>query len=207
MGQLDGNPADNSIGIYGVGRDDDSGTRTIFEADCGLGVGIPMDQYFITGGPYTYTYAGAAGINFPFSGAGYASGGNVKTALLVQNPGTYVKGDLNLNYGVPPETASYAIGYIAISDWFGTGLPTLSYNGVPYTDAAVENGTYSYWGYENANVRTADYGNGTTPIAVFANALTAIQATDAGNPLYPGTIALGAMACARAGDGQLILHN
>jgi ABC-type phosphate transport system substrate-binding protein len=208
LGQLDGNAADNSIGIYAVGRDDDSGTRAIFEADTGLGVGTPVTQYLITGAPYKYTAAGTAGINFPFSGAGYSSGGNVETALAVPNPGNYVAGQLNLNYTVPAETASYAVAYIAVSDWKNNvNQPALNYNGVPFNVNNVLNGTYSYWGYENANVRMNDYNSNLNGIATFANALTTIQASDAGNALYPGTIALGAMACSRAGDGQVILHN
>ena len=200
-----GNPADDTNAIYAVGRDDDSGTRTIFETDTGLGVGATLQQYLVNGSPYAFVQAGPAGINFPNDGAGYSSGGNVKTALQNVNPGTYSNGDaFNLYNSMPAEHASYAIGYLAVSDWSGSGLPTLTYNGVAFSDAAVENGQYSYWGIENANVRLADWNANLNGIATLATAITGAQAAVAGNVANPGTLPTASLNVTRTDDGAVI---
>jgi hypothetical protein len=200
LGFFTGAVADNTKAIYAVGRDDDSGTRAIFSMDIGAGLPATYFQYLISNGPYTYTYAGAAGINWNNDGAGYSGGGNVKTALQIANPGTYANGAWG-------EASSYAIAYLAVSDWSGSGLPTLSYNGVPYSRAAVLEGQYSYWGKENANTRDTDWTANTKSIQSFFNALTTEQGALAGLAAYPGTFALGTLDCDRSTDGQPIFHN
>ena len=208
LGLFTGNPSDDTIGIYAVGRDDDSGTRTIFETDTGLGVGATLFQYSITGTPsYKYAYAGITGINFPNDGAGYSGGGDVKTALLISNPGTYSNGDaFNLYNSMSAENSSYAIGYLAVSDWNGSGLPTLTYNGVAFSDAAVQEGHYSYWGIENANVRLNDWNSNLNGIQTFATALTAQQQVLAGNASNPGTLLTSSLQCTRSTDGAVIVR-
>jgi hypothetical protein len=198
-----GNAADNNKGIYAVGRDDDSGTRTLFALDIGAGIPSTFYQYNITGSgaTYAYTYAGSAGINWLNDGAGYSSGGTVKSVLQIANPGTYNANTLT------GETVSYAIGYLAVSDWNGSGLPILSYNGVPFSTAAVQEGQYSYWGTENANVRLADWNANLNGIKTFATSLTAAQAGLAGTAAFAGTIKISDMHCTRADDGQVIFHN
>lgn len=211
--QFTGNTADNvagnSIGVYATGRDDDSGTRCTFQMDTGLGVPSSLSQYSVSGSPsYKYTAFPVAGINFLNDGGGYGSGSAVKAALLISNPGTYANGDLNAFYpAVPAETKSCIIGYLAVSDWNGSGLPALNYNGVAYSHAAIQQGQYSYWCTENANVRLADYNANTKTIQTFIADLTGAQIAQAGLPANPGTLSTTSMACTRAGDGQPILHN
>jgi hypothetical protein len=204
--QFTGNPSDNTNAIYAVGRDDDSGTRTIFETDTGLGVGAAVAQYYVTNTPsYGYISAGTTGINFPNDGDGYSSGGNVKNALQISNPGNYSNGDaFSIYNSMPSENASYAIGYLAVSDWSGSGLPILTYNGVAFSDAAVENGQYSYWGTENANVRLADWNANLNGIATLATAITGAQSALAGNPSNPGTLPIANLNCSRTTDGAVI---
>jgi len=194
--QLTGVASDVGV-VYAVGRDDDSGTRAIFETDTGLGFGASLTQYGITSNsvaaPYVYTIEPSQSVHAA-DGNGYSSGGNVKTALQLSNPGTYKADGVNL---------SYAIAYIAVSDWNGAGLSALAYNGATFSVAAVEQGTYSYWGLENVNVRTSDdSGNFQTVVGDITTAQTAL----AGNSHYAGTLQPSVMNCSRNDDGQPIFY-
>jgi hypothetical protein len=83
--------------------------------------------------------------------SGYASGGDVANVLLAKNssPGT-----LNIDgYG----GNEYLIGYLGFADGYGLTNPSsgsstgyaLTYNGVAGTVANIQNGEYTYWGYEH----------------------------------------------------------
>lgn len=189
-----GNPAEQNLWVYGTGRDDDSGTRALFVADTLIGFGTTIYQYGITAGP-TYTKFGLASVNAN-DGNGYPSGGNVATALNINNPG---------NYKADGTHVSYAIGYIAVTDWTQAPqtLTSLMYNGVAYSPTAVQQGQYSYWGYENANIRDTDSALDTGSINEFSAALESHQIA-LSNGTIPGTLSISSMSVGRNDDGQPI---
>jgi len=142
-----GNSNDTKL-VFAVGRYDGSGTRVQAFADSGFGVFSTPEQFGIT------NVAGAAQIalfqgvdangNFKNDGSqGYFSGGQVSAAMSV--PGSSTTTDPFGN------TGWYAICYVGISDNanINGGANALSLNGVPYSTAAVQEGEYSYWGYEH----------------------------------------------------------
>jgi hypothetical protein len=166
---LSGNPSDSNTVIYAIGRDPDSGTRkTAF-----LETGVQQFNSFLSpaqvlqyeplaGGnqvnrgneaPATAQVAWPAetvdDINFTTGDAGYASGGDLAVAVGENSP--------NFPY----------ITYLGLSDARsaeGLGAVDLSYNGVAFSDAAVENGTYTYWTYEFLS-----YNQSSSPLAPSAN--------------------------------------
>ncbi|HXC98638.1 MAG TPA: hypothetical protein VN048_04800 [Verrucomicrobiae bacterium] len=203
--QLTGNAAENNTFLLPVGRDDDSGTRTIFEADNGIAFTATLLQWglhstVVDGTPgYTPYQFPLASINAN-DGSGYASGGTLaKVFNDATGPGTIV----NPVTGAGNVT-SYFIGYCSVTDATGVIAPAnfLNYNGVAWSTAVVEEGQYTYWGYENVDVRPA-HNNGATH--TFYSALVTGEQGQAG--VLAGTIAIGNMNCSRSADGGLISHN
>jgi hypothetical protein len=76
-------------------------------------------------------------ISFVTGDAGYSSGGDLAWAMRATAPFIYVT-YLGLSDSITAETASGG----------GGNATELTYNGIPYSDAAVQNGQYSYWTYE-----------------------------------------------------------
>jgi hypothetical protein len=120
-----GNPADTGT-VYPIGRNDDSGTRGTAMAESGYGNVATVDQY-------TATLSGSVVTGIvPSGNAGYSSGSSVKNAMNA----TYSGGIL--------------IGYLGASDFASSGVE-LTWNGVPYSTANIQNGSYSFWGYLHMN--------------------------------------------------------
>ena len=95
--------------------------------------------------------------------SGYAAGGDVANVLLAVNnsPST-----LNLN-GTGSES-DYFFGYLGFADGYGLTNPNIStnnsalelnYNGVTPSVAAIENGNYTFWGYEHIYYLTGTQAN------------------------------------------------
>jgi len=148
-----GNPADSNTLVYAVGRDPDSGTRKTAFLETGvqtffnsvltvatvyqyqpinsLGVINSTNQSAITG-QQLWPAETVDGIPFGLGDAGYASGGDLAWAMRASSPFIYVT-YLGLSDAKTAETGNAV---------------ELSYNGVPYSDAAVQNGQYTYWTYE-----------------------------------------------------------
>lgn len=81
---------------------------------------------------------------------GYIGGGDLAKVLSSTNP-------VSLNIPAGPKgpgasanTAAYFVGYLGVNDGSSiTNGTLLSYNGVPYTVANVQNGLYTFWSYEH----------------------------------------------------------
>lgn len=154
-----GNVADEATTVYALGRDPDSGTRK----DAFLETGIqnfngsstptfttinqwePLDASGnqVNGNnkvaiasqiPWPPT-TNLDGFNFPQFDGGYHSGGDLAAAMSQSSPYIYVS-YLGLS---DDATLTNAAGSTAVN---------LSYNGVPFSHAAVTNGQYTYWTYE-----------------------------------------------------------
>jgi hypothetical protein len=161
MSFITGQPADNVNYFYLVGRNEDSGSRIDNYSE---------SQFGVTANPVQYQVGGYSGNNggstvnekYPVTAlntepnitwnkvghSGYASGSNVSGALNVaEASGTIsITGKAAANSG-----NSYFIGYLGITDAAGLSgnAKALSYNGVPYSQANVQNGSYSLWGFEH----------------------------------------------------------
>lgn len=135
----------------------------------------------ITQFPANYALNTEPNINWTPSGhSGYVTGGDVANVLLTTT--TNVGGiTLDPSYGVSSYNKLDLVGYLGISDATSAlsgnssgNAVALSYDGVPYSVQAVENGQYSVWGYEHEY-----YVSGNSK-ASFANAIAdEIFSTDA----------------------------
>jgi hypothetical protein len=143
--------------VFCVGRDEDSGTRIAALADTAYGIHKAVIQYQplfdgatapanpppppgtqITGaakwpGPVTVD-----GISYPAADSGYNSGGSVASAIIVPHNSAY---------------HPWFISYLGLND-AATALASpncfaLDFNGTAYSAATVEDGTYTFWGYEH----------------------------------------------------------
>jgi hypothetical protein len=138
--------------VYAIGRDPDSGTRKTAFLETGI-------QNFVTGvtpttvlqyqptnaagvvnrnnpaaitGQQPWPLDSVDGVSFAVGDAGYSSGGDLAQVMKTSSPFIYVT-YLGLS------DATTAINGSAVS---------LSWNGVAYSDAAIQNGQYTFWAYE-----------------------------------------------------------
>ncbi len=156
--------ADTANYFYLVGRNEDSGTRIGAYSEAQFGVTATPVQFAVT---LTGTAAGSpvsSTAKYPVTPlntepaivwntaghSGYASGGNVATAL----DGTENSAALPTFTGKSSENtgSTYFMGYLGVTDAasaVGGGGKALTYNGVPFSLAAVQNGQYTFWTYEH----------------------------------------------------------
>lgn len=129
---------------------------------------------------------------------GFASGGNLAKMMRSDTNNATLKGNLNggilasIGYGATACTNAFFITYLGFSDantalaahvpgtTFGSGAcKELTYNGVAYSNANIQRGTYSFWGYEHVMFGNLDGALG--PKTAAANAIVAGLQNDATN--------------------------
>jgi hypothetical protein len=188
-----GNAADTSY-IYVSGRDNQSGTRVNAFGDSGFGILTTPVQIEMNGSGVMQQVGGVYGGDF-----GYSSGGTLAGTL---GANTTAATD-SLNGG----TGYSVIAYLSVGDAataVTAGATELTYNGVPFSPAAVIEGTYTFWGneyiYQANNVTSGTEANNiykllsaTTGINAFCDGVKAIKLTD--------------MHCTRTGPNSDPSHN
>jgi hypothetical protein len=207
--------ADSTTTVYMVGRNKGSGTRANVLNDCTYGVDTLVNQFAIGQSPDGGIAANAPdGVTltlWPATDAnggldnGYESGGSVAKSL--STPGSTSQTDpFNSNAGW------IAIGYAGTSDATSSGLTVagnwLTEDGVLESNGAIEQGQYSYWGYENlyganglGGFKLADGNQLLTALHFQLTALGGVPANhDAG-------IALGFMNASKSTDFSFPTHN
>jgi hypothetical protein len=147
-----GNTNDATNIVYATGRDPDSGTRKVTFLETGIqsflnGVTpTTVLQYEPTNasGQVNRNNTGAItgqkpwpvdtvdGIQFPLGDAGYSSGGDLAQAMKTSSAFIYVT-----YLGLADSTTAITGGATA-----------LTWNGIAYSDAAIQNGQYTFWAYE-----------------------------------------------------------
>lgn len=136
-----GNASDTNQYVYVVGRNNRSGTRVNTLAVSRYGITKNVDQWAIGGFPSS---DGASLALTEVVNDGYNGGGDVANALKID--GSCQQTDPV--FGTP---GWFAIGYVGIGDantLLANGGVWLTYNGVPYSNGAVEEGQYSFWNHE-----------------------------------------------------------
>ncbi len=152
LSMFSGNPSDSNTIVYAIGRDPDSGTRKTAFLETGVQTFVSsltpaiVVQYQPLNASGVVNKANPAAItsqqfwpaetvdsiNFVQGDAGYSSGGDLAWAMRATSPYIYVT-------------------YLGLSDAATAeagDAVELTYNGIPYSDAAVQNGLYTYWTYE-----------------------------------------------------------
>jgi hypothetical protein len=194
LSQITGNTADAGTFVQIFGRDSDSGTRLETFAETGFGILNSPVQYdpTITGGTITsldpWPGQFTDGISFAAGTQGFSSGGNLATAL--NTPGMLTAAN---NPGV-------MIGYLGISDAANVTLGrALSFNGVPFSIANVQQGLYTLWSYEHVYYRSTFAGNGKTAVDQLATQIHNSLANTTASGILVTSMAVG-----RAVEGGVI---
>jgi hypothetical protein len=199
LSMFTGSSADSGVYVYAMGRDEDSGTRLTAFAESGFGIFNSPIQYegTVTSGAITaiapYRAQTILGISYTTGHSGYASGGTL--AGVLNNPvSASARDSLNAKFAL--------IAYFGKNDANGVngGNNNLTYNGVAYSDAAVQEGKYTFWGYEHLTYRNTLTGNGKTVADQLA---TQIKTTDAA----VSGVLLSTMHVSRSTEGAVITHN
>lgn len=187
---FDGTAAHTNDFVYVSGRDHFSGTRVNAFGDTDFGIlSIPVQIEMSSAGvmqdlnPPNGVYGGDYG---------YSSGGSLAKTM---GANTQTASDLYND-----ETGYSVIAYLGVSDAntaIGAGATLMSYDGVSFSSAAVEQGTYTFWGNEYINYKNGDTGNtdAQTTYNLLRNATTGISLFCDGVK----AISLSSMDCSRPG--------
>lgn len=198
LSMFTGNPVDSSVTVYAMGRDEDSGTRLVTYAEANFGVfGSPVQyQATVTSGAISainpWPVNTLLGLTFPVGHSGYNSGGTLMTTL--NNPVSAAARDAFNGKFV-------LIGYAGTPDAnnVNSGGNNLSFNGAPYSVAAVQEGKYTFWGYEFLNYRNTLTGTQKTVADIIANQIKTVDGA-ANGPL------LSTMNVTRVTEGGVVAH-
>jgi hypothetical protein len=147
---------DQKVGIYATGRNPDSGTRGTALAETGTGVFTFLQQYkpTISGTTATaltlYPVETINGVSTSSPGnSGESSGSTLRGYMnLTLTPAAYQTFD-------GTQTGGFLATYLGVNDAntaIGAGTNPaveLGYNGVYFSQVAVEQGQYTFWGYEH----------------------------------------------------------
>jgi hypothetical protein len=142
LGLFTGNTTNDTKYVYLAGRDDNSGTRVNVLDETGYGAGKSVNQIVLAGATQAMVIQSGS---VYYTDEGQASGGTLAKSLYDTTSATD-----QINGG----TGFIAVAYLGMADdataeGSSYGQATrLTYNGVAYSVAAVENGTYTIWGNE-----------------------------------------------------------
>ena len=215
-----GNPDDRTNGVFAIGRNIDSGTRTAILTETGVGSLNKVNQYDFNTNTraISITPAGTVtGVGFLAGDGGDDSGGTLTTKVAAATGlnGANVSGVTNYPGKV------YLIGYSGAPDINGKDLKALSYNGTaPYHPSpnaktlgfqssfnGIANGTYSLFSigkvYYNAANMPSGTGRDTTLPAKVAKALASAINTNTSATFGNGNTALGDLNIVRTVEGAV----
>jgi hypothetical protein len=138
-----GDPSDTNQTVYVVGRNNRSGTRVNALAVNRYGITVPVDQFNIGGFPSSDGSTLLLAENLD-PNDGYNGGGDVEKAL-------HIDGSCQQLDPINGNSGWFAIGYLGIGDaktLLGNSGVWLTFNGITYSNGAVEEGQYTFWNYE-----------------------------------------------------------
>jgi hypothetical protein len=194
--------SDTGTIVYPVGRDIGSGSRYIMDAE--TGIGTANDASVVQ-----FTPAVSGGVISDIVD-NPSNGGTINDISFNEGNGGYSSTTLE---EVPLEATStasvgYVIGYLTDSDAAtaaAAGAVPLTWNGVPYSVAGIQQGQYTYWSYLHVYYNnTNNYLTNLSPIAVtFANDLALKLSTD----VISGSILSSSLKVGRLNDGALVTPN
>jgi hypothetical protein len=207
--------SDETTNVYALGRNPDSGTRLTAFAETGIGVINIVHQYYPLNGSTIIKSGGTLvvtgqelvpqdtvnGITYPVADSGYNSGGDLAAAMKATGSATATS------------VHGFYVTYLGLPDAYTAengGATDLTYNGVTYSPTAVEEGLYTFWGYEHLLYRGGTgglTGNAKTVTdLIAAKILNADAAVIPSGSVAPG-ILLGSMHVQRFTDGGPISNN
>jgi hypothetical protein len=159
--QFTGNAADLHY-VYLSGRDSFSGTRVNCFGDTGWGIRKSPNQIILSGGAMVQQSGGSY-----YTSEGQSSGGTLAGSLTDT---TTAADKINPTHG----PGFIVVAYLGLSDEvaaLNAGCHELTYNGVAYSQANVENGIYGFWGDEWTMVKNGEGSAVTTFASTMASSL------------------------------------
>lgn len=180
-----------------VGRNFASGTRQNAFVESGFGANTAPVQYTFTvnNGEITELSENSA------PEEGYSSGSNLRTA--VSTPTSASEDGVVFAYmgtsdaaGIPGVTFDNSTGTYSGA----AASQILTFNGVPYSHAAVQNGSYPYWNYLTHMRRASLAGDKLTAVNAIKNQIINADAA-------VGGLKLDSMNVSRGASGQIISSN
>ncbi len=208
--------ADATKVVYAGGRDPDSGTRATAYAESGIGIFNVVQQWQpinisagVIGDIKLYDPQIVNGISFPQGDGGESSGSSLR-AFLTNTLSATAAGEYN------GAGTGYLITYLGVSDSNGVisgqvapngNAVGLTWNGVAFSQTAVEQGQYTFWGYEHLGyVGNLDGNNTSGGKLFFANQVAAGLLAESDATISPN-VKYGNMAVSRASDGGNVSPN
>jgi hypothetical protein len=208
LSQFTGNAADTQL-ILATGRYSGSGTRVNYLANVGYGVFNTVIQWKDTSDNGSAISAlqiwpvgdgNNASVPDVAGNGGYNSGGTIKAVMQLTTASVQLKNATGGNIGSPQAvTVVTSLGLGDANTAIAGGAKELTFDGVLYSDAAVENGAFTDWSYEHAMNITPLSTDEQTFFTDLSNVSNYTPAALAGQG-----IALSAMNVSRAGDGGLV---
>jgi len=211
-----GDPADENKTVFATGRNTDAGQRFVALAESGLGVNAVVKHYkpvivgsgtgvggFVVGGTVTthalWPVETFSGVSSQFPGnSGATTGANLAPYL------TTVLGPTAYHVGNSSATAGYYISYLTPGDADTIAIPNgaveLKWNGIAYSNQAIQEGQYTFWTYEHVLYVESLSG---TPRSFADGLATQILNTDA----TVAGIYLNTVNVSRTGEGTLVTPN
>ena len=203
---ITGLSADKTKIVFSTGRNFDSGTRLATFAENGVGAASVVKQWkpTIAAGVVTdqvlYPVELINGLSTQFAGnSGEASGSTLRGNLTATIPAaiynTPAKG------GKATATGAYYVSYLGVSDANSVAASTTSlrWNGVDFSELAVQQGQYTFWSYEHVLYRADSVG--TTAETVATDLIAQLTAPAAA--LSPN-VRLTDMVVSRGTDGGVV---
>jgi hypothetical protein len=182
-----GNSGDQGTFVYAFGRNNDSGTRITAMAESGYGVFGSVSQY---GGGVGPTISGDTITALGPNGNSGASSGSTVASWLNKSLAGGLAGNALVAYLGPTDWAA-----AESTTTFSGPAVALKWNGVAYSEQAVREGQYTFWGYLHQN------NNGLAGVSLsFFNALRDALVANPENSLLP----ISSMQVQRDGDGAPI---
>ncbi len=182
-----GSAADSTVKIFATGRDPDSGTRLTAFAESGVGVDSIVVQYqpVINGANIDshilWPQTVVNGITFTEGNGGFSSGGTLVNAMTKD---TTALGGFYVSYMSNGDAATAIAG----------GARELAYNGVTASTTAIQQGLYTFWGYQHLLYKTTLTGIKKSTADTLANQILTVDSP----------ILLSTMKVKRNSDGGLI---
>jgi hypothetical protein len=179
MALFTGNNAESKY-VYLTGRDNNSGTRVNTFGDTGYGISKLPNQIELSSGAMV-NFGGATPY---YTVQGQSSGGTLAKSLTDTTSSTDpIKGG----------TGFMVITYLGLSDNnTATNTPynavDISFNGVPYSNPNIENGTYALWGYEFTEVNPNDDGSGDASDTVAQAVIAGLPSNTSGYEIPTGSM-------------------
>jgi hypothetical protein len=205
--------------VFATGRNSLSGTRLTALLETKYGAFQPVQQYKITNSGTTMVSvqlwptsptSDATVDPLNAGNGGYTSGGTLAGVLGATSTSGVTVRDQTGADAFGSTVGLTVIGYASAADTNtatnGTNQGVrLSYEGFTYTDSTqnvVQNGQYTFWGYENLYTRSSGLSTGDTTVA------TQLQ-SQMGNSSILGTtgVTIGSMNVNRQSDGTVVGHN